>query len=178
MHFHAQRSTTQFLIDLMKSARVWLLILSIAALVAFWLYNKYRVAPNVQLEQLTLYNLDGTEFDATDLRGKTVFVNYWASWCGDCLREMPSIELAWHNVDTNNVVFLMISDQPLDDLNNYLMMHPYHMKFVQSGERLQEIGINTLPTTYIYDDEGHEILTKVGSADWADPGIIELLKNP
>lgn len=162
----------------MKSRGIKLFIaLSLLCIVAIWLYRKYRVAPNVQLEQLELYNLDGSEFDATTLRGKTVFVNYWATWCGDCLQEMPSIETAYRNSDTNSVVFLLISDDPADKIQRYLSRNNYPMKFVRMNTRLQEIGVHSIPTTYLYDKNGKEVFTRVGSVDWSDPGMLQLIRN-
>lgn len=162
----------------MRSRRSWILVLVLGSLLAFWLYRKYRIAPNLDIEHLALHNLDGTEFDATHLRGKTIFVNYWATWCGECLQEMPSIESAYNQTDHEKVVFLMITDDSPEKVQNFLSKHPYPMKFVCLDQRLQEIGINTIPMTYIYDDEGYELFTHVGGLDWADPGITGLLDRP
>lgn len=158
----------------MKKSTIIFLVLG--AIVAFWLYRKYRVAPNLVVEHLSLKNLDGTLLNSNELRGKTLFVNYWATWCGECLQEMPSIEEAYNQTDHEKVVFLMITDDSPEKVKNFLMNHPYPMKFVCLDQRLQEIGINTIPTTYIYDEEGSELFTHVGGLDWSDPGIVQLLK--
>lgn len=156
--------------------RGFILIIAIGAIVAFWLYRKYRVAPNLDVEHLNLKNLDGSAFNTNDLRGKTLFVNYWATWCGECLQEMPSIESAYNQTDHEKVVFLMVTDDPPEKIRNYLSNHPYPMQFVYIDQRLQEVGINTLPTTYIFDYEGYELFNHVGGLDWSDPGIVGLLK--
>ena len=114
---------------------------------------------------------------AADLQGKIVLVDYWATWCGECLQEMPSIEQAYNQTDHEKVVFLMITDDSPEKVKNFLNSHPYPMKFVCLDQRLQEIGINTIPTTYIYDDEGYELFTHVGGLDWSDPGIVGLLEK-
>src|ERR1044072_3511772 len=111
------------------------LILILSAAAFFYFYNKYRVAPNLDVEHLHLKNLDGSAFNTNDLRGKKVFVNYWATWCGECLREMPSIETAYGNSDPNSVVFLMVSDDRPEKIQAYLDQHPYSMKFVYIDER-------------------------------------------
>ncbi|HTF04585.1 MAG TPA: TlpA disulfide reductase family protein [Bacteroidia bacterium] len=158
-----------------KYAIVFLLV--IAGGVAFFMYNKYRVAPNLDVEHLTLKNPDGSIVNSNDFRGKTLFVNYWATWCGECLREMPSIESAYRQSDPNDVIFLMITDDPPEKINAFLAKHNYPMKFVYVEERLQELGINTIPTTYIFDDEGYELFNHVGGLDWSDPGLVGLLKK-
>jgi thiol-disulfide isomerase/thioredoxin len=150
-------------------------LLAVAAL--FYFYNKYRVAPDLDVEHLDLKNLDGSTFNSSNLRGKTVLVNYWATWCGQCLQEMPSIEAAYNQTDHEKVVFLMVTDDSPEKIRNYLSTHNYPMQFVYLEKRLQEVGINTLPTTYIFDDEGSELFNHVGVLDWCDPGIVGLLKK-
>lgn len=153
-----------------------IIVIALGAVLAFWLYRKYRVAPDLAVEHLNLKNLDGSTLNTDDLRGKTLFVNYWATWCGECLQEMPSIESAYNSTDREKVIFLMITDDKPDRINAFLAKHNYPMKFVYIDQRLQEIGINTIPTTYIFDEEGHELFTHVGGLDWSDPGIVQLLQ--
>lgn len=149
----------------------------IACGVALFLYQKYRVAPDLTLIELEIYNLDGARVDMNQYKGKAIFVTYWATWCGECLQEMPSIETAYHQVDTNSVVFLMVSDDSPEKIASYLSKHNYPMQFVRLDKRLQEIGINTIPTTYLFDKNGNEIFNHVGSLDWSDPGLVQMIQN-
>lgn len=161
---------------MMKGRLTTIVIIILGAVAVFYFYNKYRIAPNLDVEHLELKNPDGSTFNTNDLRGKTLFVNYWATWCGECLHEMPSIEAAYNQTDHEKVVFLMVTDDPPEKIMNYLAKHKYPMQFVYIDKRLQEVGINTLPTTYIFDDEGYELFNHVGGLDWSDPGIVQLLK--
>lgn len=158
--------------------RITILLIAIGSVFAFWLYRKYRIAPDIAIAQLPLKNLDGTPVDMNQFKGKTLFVSYWATWCGECLDEMPSIETAYHRSDTNSVVFLMISDDPADKISRYLSQHNYPMKFIRLDKRLQEIGVNTIPTTYLYDKNGTEIFNKVGKTDWSEPAMLHLITLP
>ena len=154
-----------------------LMVLFAVGGIAFFLYYRYRVAPDVKLPELPLRDLNGQAVNLEQFKGKTLFINYWASWCGDCLGEMPSIEEAWLQSDTNKVVFLMISDESPEKIKTFLARHPYPMKFLRLEKRLQEIGVYTLPTTYLYNAEGEEILTRVGSVDWSDKGMIGVING-
>jgi peroxiredoxin len=151
-------------------------IIILGAAAFFYFYNKYRIAPNLDVEHLELKNLDGSTYNTSDLRGKTVLVNYWATWCGQCLQEMPSIESAFNQTDHEKVVFLMVTDDSPEKIRNFLSTHNYPMQFVYIDQRLQEVGINTLPTTYIFDEEGSELFNHVGVLDWSDPGIVGLIQ--
>src|SRR5687768_954104 len=133
----------------MKQRIAVLLLVFAGGIIAFFLYYKYRVAPDVKVVDLPISELDGSPVDPQLYKGKTLFVNYWATWCGDCLREMPSIEQAYQQCDTNKVVFLMISDEAPERILNFLAKHHYPMKFVRLNKRTQELGVNTLPTTYV-----------------------------
>jgi len=152
------------------------LIIILGAAAFFYFYNKYRIAPNLDVEHLNLKYADGLPYNTNNLRGKTVFVNYWATWCGQCLQEMPSIEAAYNQTDHEKVVFLMVTDDKPEKIKAFLESHPYPMQFVYIDQRLQEVGINTLPTTYIFDEKGSELFNHVGVLDWSDPGIIALLR--
>lgn len=152
------------------------LIIILGAAAFFYFYNKYRIAPDVKVLNLPLQNLDGSKTDLNQFKGKAVFINYWATWCGECLQEMPSIESAMMQSDTNKVVFLMVTDESSEKIHRYLAEHPYPMKFVRLEKRMQEIGIHTFPTTYLYDKTGTEVFSKVGSAKWDDEAMLTIIR--
>lgn len=152
-----------------------MIMVVLAGIVAFWLYRKYRVAPDVDLVQLPIENLDGSPFDKSRLNGKTLFVHYWATWCPECLQEMPSIAAAC--AQTDDVVFLMVSDETPDKISRYLSQHDYPMTFVRTGKRFQEMDIYTIPTTVLYNAAGTEMYSRVGGAAWDEPAMLGILKN-
>jgi hypothetical protein len=159
-----------------KKIAPWLLLL-IGAVSGFFLYNKYRVAPDIHLPELSLRTLSGEPVSLNDYKGKALFVSYWATWCPDCLKEMPSVERAALQLDTSSMVFVMISDESPERINAYLAKHNYPMVFLRTDQRLQELGINSIPTTYVYDKQHAEVLNRVGGATWDDPAMINILKQ-
>ena len=59
---------------------------------------------------LVLVDPEGNVIDAKELKGKTIFMNIWATWCAPCVAEMPNINKLYGNVGSNpDIVFLMIS---------------------------------------------------------------------
>src|SRR5687768_2285943 len=64
------------------------------------------------LPPFSILDENGQVINLQDLKGKKVLVNLWASWCPPCRREMPSIEQLRQSLDTNKVVFILLS---LDD---------------------------------------------------------------
>src|SRR5690349_4188503 len=60
-------------------------------------------------------DLDGKTVDMNDLKGKVIFLNLWATWCGPCRVEMPSIQNLYNTVDKDKIAFVMLSlDQEND----------------------------------------------------------------
>ncbi len=159
-----------------KKVRPVLLILFAAGIV-FFFYSKYRIAPDVKIAEMPFRNFNGSPLDLKMFEGKALLINYWATWCPDCLKEMPSIVSAMNQCDTNSVVFLMVSDEPVEKINAYLAKHDYPMFFVRLEKRLQEFGINTIPTSYLYDAGGKEVFTKVGGAQWDDPAMLNIINQ-
>src|SRR5690242_7111651 len=56
-----------------------------------------------------LRDLDGKTVNIKDFKNKTIFLNIWATWCGPCRMEMPSIQKLYNQVDHDKIVFIMLS---------------------------------------------------------------------
>src|SRR5688572_8032630 len=67
----------------------------------------------ITLESIHLVSLSGKEIDLTELENKTVFINFWATWCKPCIQEMPTIENAQTMLKDKNVVFLLASNESI-----------------------------------------------------------------
>ncbi len=67
-----------------------------------------RVSPPLEAPDFTLKNLEGSEISLKDFEGKAVFLNFWASWCGPCRDEMPSMEKLWQRFKENDFVILAV----------------------------------------------------------------------
>src|SRR6187401_1440514 len=63
----------------------------------------------------TIKDLDGNVIDVKEFKGRTIFLNLWATWCGPCRMEMPSIQNLYNQVDNEKIMFIMLSiDQQRD----------------------------------------------------------------
>ena len=63
----------------------------------------------------TIKDMNGKVTDVNEFKGKTIFLNLWATWCGPCRMEMPSIQSLYNQVDKEKIVFIMLSlDKPGD----------------------------------------------------------------
>ena len=119
----------------------------------------------------TLLTASGDTFDFEDLRGKVVFLNFWASWCAPCIAEMPSIQKlydAYH--DNPDVAFVMISldrerDKALAFVDKKGFTFPIYTPDYSSGiPNIYEAP--SIPTTFVLNKKGFIDTKKVGMANY------------
>jgi peroxiredoxin len=141
-----------------------------------FLYIKYRVAPEIKSD-LQLKTLDGQVIKLGDLKGKTVFLNFFATWCGPCCDEMPTMEIAKANLDTSRIVFIAVSEEDPEKLKAFIDKNKYDFQFMTPVKTFKELGIATYPTTYIIDSKGHIGMTQVGAVDWSQAATIAQIRQ-
>lgn len=126
------------------------------------------------IKKVKLTDLNDKEIDLDQFKGKTVFINFWATWCKPCLQEMPSIESAKAESKNQNVVFLLASNEEVDQIETFIKKHNYTFQYVHL-ENMEELGIQALPTTYIFNSEGKLKFSETGSRNWSDPSSLNLI---
>ncbi len=124
--------------------------------------------------QIKLTDLDGKEVDLTKFEGKTIFVNFWATWCKPCIQEMPSIAALQTHLAGKNIEFFFASDEEVDKIQKFRESRKMALNFVRV-ENPEALGIQALPTTFIFDAEGNMIFSEVGFRKWDDPTTIEMV---
>jgi len=128
----------------------------------------------ISLEDVKLSTLTGQSIDTDEFEGKVVFINFWATWCGPCIQEMPSIDKAQALMTGKNVVFLLASNEDPEQIERFSKKHDYSFLYVQLNN-MEELKIPALPTTFIFDAEGRLKFSETGSRMWNEPVNIELI---
>lgn len=160
----------------MQKKLISLFILVLAACIGFYFYNKYRVAPSVDVAKLPLVTLDGKPFDFSSLKGKKVILSFSASWCGNCIREMNTMKKI-KDSDLGDIEVVIIDDEPLETVIKFKNNREYPFTFVKLEKEFPSIGINSIPVTYFYNAQGEITGNKVGEIDWSDPSTREHFKQ-
>ncbi|WP_419743141.1 cytochrome c biogenesis protein CcdA [Paraclostridium dentum] len=122
-----------------------------------------------------LYDQYGKEHKLSEYRGKTVFLNFWATWCPPCKGEMPHIEDLYkeYNKNQDEVVILGVASPNLgnegseEDINEFLNQNKYNFPVVmdKDGALAYQYGISAFPTTFIIDKDGYVTQYVPGAMD-------------
>lgn len=119
---------------------------------------------------------DGEDLALSDLRGRPVVVNFWASWCTPCEAEAPLLEAAWKRYEARGVVMLGVDVQDLsDNAREFIARHRQSYPHVRDGsdDTYREYGLTGIPETFFIDTEGLVRAKAVGELSRAqlDNGI-------
>ena len=132
--------------------------------------------------QVNFFDQKGRNMDLSDMEGKIVLINFWATWCGPCRREMKGLdELQAQLGGPNFEVVALSSDRKgipvvlkfYEDFNIQHLM-AYNDKSGKSHHAFQIFG---LPTTLLLDRQGQELGRLVGPAEWSSPEAIDLIRK-
>lgn len=128
----------------------------------------------------TLNDLKGNQVTLKDHRGRIVFLNFWATWCPPCRREMPSMERLYKQLKDRDFTMLAVDMQESEKLvkafiSEFSLSFPALLDL--NGDISSLYGIRGLPTTYIIDREGMIIGKAVGPIDWSSQESIQLFQS-
>ena len=125
-------------------------------------------------DNVKLIDLESNTIDMGQYRGKTIFLNFWATWCKPCLAEMPSIQKAQDILQNKEVVFLLASSESIEEINSFRNAHNYKFYYTRI-ENSEEINIQGLPTTFIFDPKGHLVFDEMGARKWDEKDNIDMI---
>jgi cytochrome c biogenesis protein CcmG, thiol:disulfide interchange protein DsbE len=121
--------------------------------------------------EIVLKDLQGRDVKLSDLRGKVVLVNFWATWCKPCKEEMPSMEILWDNFKSEDFVLLAISMDRVTtkkDISPFLesMRLTFPILTDSWGQTDKRYKLMGVPETYIIDQKGVLREKVIGPRDW------------
>ena len=131
--------------------------------------------------QFSVKNLSGIARPVESFKGKVIFLNLWATWCGPCKAEMPAIEKLYQSIDTTKVAFIMLSidrERDKQKILNYISEKKFTFPVYQPASELPELlRVPSIPTTFIISKEGQVVSQEVGTTNFNTPRFKKFLSG-
>ncbi|MFV1884821.1 MAG: TlpA family protein disulfide reductase [Balneola sp.] len=118
---------------------------------------------------MPLITLDGDRTSLSEFEGKTIFLNFWATWCPPCIAEMPNIQKLYEQLENEEkIVFVMLSlDEDPEKARAFMERKEYSMPvYFLAGRQPGVYNSTVVPTTYIISPEGNIVVEKRGMAKY------------
>ncbi|HEX4944936.1 MAG TPA: TlpA disulfide reductase family protein [Usitatibacteraceae bacterium] len=130
---------------------------------------------------ITLETVGGGKVRLADLRGKVVVVNFWATWCPPCKREMPSLQRLSELLKGEPVEVIAINaGEDDEDIERFRAgMDPpltFRLALDRNGDAMQAFAVHGLPTTLVIDRKGRIAFHALGDRNFEDPNIVATIR--
>ena len=111
----------------------------------------------------TLTSLDGKTYNLDALRGKVVLLNFWATWCPPCRREMPDMEKLYRRFGEKGLIVLAVSDEKRETVEKFLQEQNYTFPVLLDPDRTvnKAFGIEGIPNSFLFDRQGRLVAQSI-----------------
>jgi thiol-disulfide isomerase/thioredoxin len=118
----------------------------------------------------TIKDLSGKRFSFEQYKGKVVFVNLWATWCGPCRAEMAGIQKLYESVAADSISFIMLSldrDTDQEKVVKYVNTKGFSFPvYLPSGRLTEQLSVPSIPTTFVIGKDGKIVAKEVGTTNF------------
>ena len=132
---------------------------------------------NTPLEDFELTDLQGRKWSMADLKGKVVFINLWATWCGPCLEELPYVQKLSEQLKARNDVQVVTlnTDQEVGKVEPFMKEKKYNFPVLLGEAYAHGIGINSIPRNWVISVDGKLVFEGIGFGgdgdDWLKKAV-------
>jgi len=143
-------------------------------------HNLTPVKNIVPASDFELLDMDDEKIRLSDYRGKVVLLNFWATWCPPCIREMPSMERLHQQVNADD--FKVLAVNQMEDVDQVfaftgqLEVDPtFEILFDSESKVSRDYAVRGLPTTYLIDKRGNIRYRAVGGREFNHPEVVKII---
>ncbi len=139
-----------------------ILFFTFLVVVAGTFVKRYLIAPELKLEEIEIQNFTGEKSTLETLKGNVVVLNFWATWCPPCVKEVPLFDEMYKKMDNQKVEVLLVSDEGSGRLISFIKKHALTVPVYQLTQEMKSYGVYTIPSTFIFDKTGKLVEKKIG----------------
>ncbi len=132
-------------------------------------------------KDFTLTDLDNKRHRLRDCRGKVVLVNFWATWCPPCRREIPAMQRLWEKLKSEDFVLLAV-DMAEDEETVFGFTFATGVEITfpvlldRDGAVTESWPVVGMPTSFLIDRGGRIVYRAVGGREWDDPALVAKIR--
>jgi len=145
-------------------------------------HNLTAINQTIAASEFELQNMDEENIKLSGYRGKVVLLNFWATWCPPCVREMPSMERLQQRIGEDDFKVIAVNQMENPDdvfaFTGQLEMDPtFDILFDRESKVSQKYAVRGLPTTYLIDKKGNIRYRAVGGREFDHVEVIKIIKQ-
>ncbi|HMK48741.1 MAG TPA: TlpA disulfide reductase family protein [Thermodesulfovibrionales bacterium] len=172
----------------MKKKGFILLIVFVAAVAALYFISRTPQSTKVTLTEIgspppdfELTDINNNHVKIRDLKGSVVLVNFWATWCGSCVEEIPSMEKMFRQLsgDSRFKLVTILYKDDLQRATGFMLQNGYTFPVYVNPDSSAEktFGITGVPETFILDKKGTLRHKVIGPEEWDSPRVLDALRS-
>ena len=152
-----------------------------------WFMRQIAFSPSIEnvenLKKINTYNWDlkGLNTDNVNFnqfKGKVIFVNFWATWCPPCRAELPMIQ-NFYNDYKDKIAFVFVTNENWSTVSKFFKEKGYNLPVYNSISTMpiKFTETNSIPASYLIDQNGHVLISETGAADWNSDKLRNLIDD-
>ena len=139
-----------------------LIIAAIFIAIQAW-QKRDLLSSDIPAPAFSLRSLSGENVKLSDFRGKTVLIQFWATWCGVCKAEVPSVKSLYENLGSDQVLLAIATHDDPAAVRNFVQEEDIDYPVLLGSRRvIEDYQVNQLPTAYVVDPAGNIASRDVG----------------
>lgn len=162
--------------------KVFVFIGALGVLLGLWALlarNSKDFKESAGIVQFQMHNSTNEIRDIKEFRGKWVLLNFWAEWCEACKEEFQSLKVLEKELAKENFVLLCVSIDPLSSDSPFFEVakFPKNVFYLDRLEVLNQMGIESLPTSFLVNPRGQIVETFWGYQQWSQAPMLDRIRR-